>query len=80
MVKERIGKQVDALIFYADIKRIKRGYYLCEITRMVDNVQTYKDYDVTDLYIRKLEQTIRKEPAYWLWTHNRWKRKREVVE
>ena len=77
---ERIGKQVDALIFYADIKRIKRGYYLCKITRMVDDVQTYKDYEVTDLYIRKLEQTIRKVPAYWLWTHNRWKGKREVVE
>ena len=24
---EKIGKQVDALIYYADVTRVKRGYY-----------------------------------------------------
>ena len=27
-----------------------------------------------------LEETINRSPAYWLWSHNRWKRKREVAE
>ena len=27
-----------------------------------------------------LEDTIRREPAYYLWTHNRWKRTREEFE
>ncbi|WP_300726755.1 lysophospholipid acyltransferase family protein [uncultured Bacteroides sp.] len=71
---EKIGKQVDALIFYADVKRIKRGYYVCKLSRMVDDVKKYPDFEVTDIYIQLLEQTINQQPAYWLWTHNRWKR------
>ena len=27
-----------------------------------------------------LEETIRKEPAYYLWTHNRWKRTKEEFD
>lgn len=71
---EQIGKQVDALIYYAHMERIDRGHYRCTLTRMVDDVKRYADYDVTDTYIRLLEQTIRRKPAIWLWTHRRWKR------
>lgn len=31
----------------------------------------------TDIYFRELEQTIRRDPAIWLWSHDRWKRTRE---
>lgn len=71
---ERIGKQMDALVFYGEVERVKRGYYCCRITRMVDNIQKYPDFKITDQYMDLLEQTIKKEPAYWLWSHNRWKR------
>ncbi len=71
---ERIGKQVDALVFYADVERVKRGYYRCKITRMAEDIKKYGDYDITDCYMQHLEQTIRRAPSYWLWTHNRWKR------
>jgi KDO2-lipid IV(A) lauroyltransferase len=74
---ERIGKQVDALIYYADIKRIKRGYYHCEFKQLVSNVQELPDYEVTDIYTRQLEQMIKEVPQYWLWTHKRWKRTKE---
>lgn len=71
---EHIGKQVDALIFYADVECVRRGHYRCRITRMVEDVKEYKNYEVTDLYIRLLEQSIQRSPSFWLWTHNRWKR------
>lgn len=77
---ERIGKQVDALIFYGEVERIKRGYYKCKITRMVDDIQRYEDFEVTDIYAHKLENQIKTCPPYWLWTHNRWKRMRERVD
>ena len=25
------------------------------------------------MFAHELEQTIRREPAYWLWSHKRWK-------
>lgn len=37
----------------------------------------YSDYELTDLYARRLEEQIRQQPGYWLWTHKRWKRTKE---
>ena len=33
--------------------------------------------DGTECFARRLEQTIRREPPYWFWSHKRWKLKRE---
>lgn len=77
---ERIGKQVDALVYYAEVERPKRGYYRCRITRMVRDIRQYPDFEVTDLYMQKLEETIRRNPQYWLWSHRRWKRTPEEFE
>lgn len=74
---EKIGKQVDALIYYADVKRVRRGYYHCEFRRLTDDVRSVPDYGVTDIYIRHLQQMIVEAPPFWLWSHNRWKRTKE---
>lgn len=71
---ERIGKQVDALIYYAEVNRIRRGYYHCEFKPMTYDVKTIPDFELTDSFIRILEQMIKEQPAYWLWSHKRWKR------
>ena len=36
--------------------------------------------EITRRFFKMLEDTIRREPAYYLWTHNRWKRTREEFE
>ena len=74
---EKIGKQVDALIYYADVKRVKRGYYHCEFKPMTHNTKGVPDYQLTDQFTSLLEQMIKKNPAYWLWSHKRWKRTKE---
>lgn len=74
---EKIGKQVDALIYYADVKRIRRGYYHCRFVPLTHDVKSIPDYGVTDMYVRHLEEMIKNAPSYWLWSHNRWKRTRE---
>ena len=30
-------------------------------------------FEITDLFMKKLEAKIRKEPAYYFWTHKRFK-------
>ena len=74
---EKIGKQVDALIYYADITRVKRGYYHCRLKPLCDTPRQVPDFELTDLFTRELEQTIKAHPQYWLWSHNRWKRTKE---
>ena len=74
---ERIGKQIDAAIYYVRVERIKRGYYRGTFELMSLHPKEYPDYELTDMYARRLEEQIRREPAYWLWTHKRWKRTKE---
>ncbi|KAA6321937.1 Lipid A biosynthesis lauroyltransferase [termite gut metagenome] len=74
---ERIAKQTNLVVYYADITRPKRGYYVCEFRKLTDSPADFSDYEITEMYMRELEKTIIKEPQYWLWTHNRWKRTRE---
>lgn len=71
---EQIAKQVDALVYYAHVERVKRGYYRCTITKVTDDAKSWSDYDLTDAYFAHLASTIQIEPAYWLWSHKRWKR------
>ena len=74
---EKIGKQVDALIYYADVKRMKRGYYHCEFKLMTKDPKQVPDYELTDQFTHLLEKMIQDVPYYWLWTHKRWKRTKE---
>lgn len=74
---EQIAKQVGAVVYFTDVKRVRRGYYHCELKRMTVHPQDFSNYQLTDMYARMLEEMIRREPAYWLWSHNRWKRTKE---
>ena len=75
---ERIGKKVDAAIYYVDMERVKRGYYRATFRLMSDDVRSVPDYELTNRYMQLLEQTIRRQPAGWLWSHRRWKHKRQL--
>ena len=74
---EKIGKQVDALIYYGELKRIKRGYYHCELKPMTHDAKTIPDYQLTDKFTLLLENIIKENPSFWLWSHKRWKRTKE---
>ena len=67
----------DLLFYYADIKRVKRGYYHVEVKPLTLHPKELPQYRLTDMYIANLERQIREAPAYWLWSHNRWKRTKQ---
>lgn len=77
---ERIGKKVDAAIYFADICRTKRGHYHCTFRHITSEIKSYEDYRLTALYMEELEKIIRRQPHLWLWSHKRWKRNRKDVE
>ena len=75
---EKIAKQVGAVIYYGDVRKVKRGYYTCDLKPLIDvPVNEIPDWELTDLYTQKLESMIRETPEPWLWSHNRWKRTKE---
>ncbi len=75
---EKIAKQVDALVYYGDVRRVKRGFYTCEFKPMAEKpVKEIPDWELTDAYAHLLEEMISRHPNFWLWSHNRWKRTKE---
>ena len=77
---ERIIKHTRQAFFYGDVRRIKRGYYECEFKLMERHSENIPDYQLTEMYMKELEHTIRREPALWLWSHNRWSRTKEEFD
>lgn len=71
---ERLAAKFDMDVYYADIHRVSRGHYAAEIKLMTDDVKSLPECAITELYNQQLEQTLRRDPAYWLWSHARWKR------
>lgn len=74
---ERIAKQTNYPSFYIDVKRVKRGHYTCELIELSNNPKEMQEFELTEKYMRMLETTIQQAPAYWLWTHNRWRHKKQ---
>lgn len=76
---ERIAKKTGSLVFYLDIQKVKRGYYTGTVKLISDDPKNEPDFKITETYIREMEKSILRDPAYWLWTHKRWKWTREKV-
>lgn len=73
---EQLARKFDYPVFYLHIDRIKRGFYRCEcIPISLEPTQT-SVYEITETYTRILEKKIETAPEYWLWSHRRWKHRR----
>ena len=72
---ERIAKQHDIPVVFGKVVKIKRGYYKVVVDLISEFPNEYKNYQITDIYLKKLEKQIRELPEYYYWTHNRFKHK-----
>lgn len=77
---ERIAKQTGFAVVYLDMEKVKRGHYKGTVKLISDKPQDAPEFYITETYIREMEKTILRNPAYWLWTHKRWKMTRKEVE
>jgi len=77
---ETVAKKFDMSCVYLDIQRTRRGYYTVNIIPLTEHSANIPDFDITDIYMRELEKSIRRQPENWLWTHKRWKRTRQQYE
>ena len=71
---EAIGRKLNCQAVFLDVQKKKRGHYECTLVPLSDNCANEPQGSITTRYARLLEKRIVNEPAYWLWTHKRWKR------
>ena len=71
---EKYAIRYNLPLFYANMQRIKRGYYHVTLESIEENPTQCAEGEVTQKYMKRLEEIILDNPANWLWSHRRWKR------
>jgi KDO2-lipid IV(A) lauroyltransferase len=77
---EKLARSLDFTVVFMDIRRTGRGKYIGEIQMITREPKNTADHEITDHYIRLLEDSIRRQPDNWLWSHRRWKFNRITPE
>lgn len=83
---DRLAQQFNCAVLYVGIRRVRRGYYEVTFSELPDGqavaaatvLTEAQRYPVTEAFVRHLEADIRATPEQYLWTHRRWKHKREL--
>ena len=74
---EALAKQTGQAVYFLDIKKVKRSYYELDFILIAETPQDVPERGIVKEFARLTEKRIEEDPAYWLWSHNRWKHKRE---
>ncbi len=72
---ELIAKKMNYPVVYLRLNRIKRGFYELCAELLCAEPKHCKDGEIIELFNRRLEEDIIKQPQFWLWSHRRWKHK-----
>jgi lauroyl/myristoyl acyltransferase len=73
---EMLAKRYDLEVVFAKVKKVKRGYYEATFVPIANNPKSIPDYEITDAYLKEVEQQILEAPEFYFWTHKRWKHRR----
>ena len=76
---EKVAEKYDMAVVYFHIQKIRRGFYNLNIELLFDHTAGLPEHIITETHVRKLEEIIRKNPEYWIWSHRRWKHKKPAV-
>lgn len=74
---ERIARKFDTDVYYLDIRRESRGHYAARFELMAEKASHCEEFELTRMYFQQLEKSLHRQPQFYLWTHNRWKRTHE---
>ncbi len=75
---EKYAREYDYPVIYGHISKVKRGHYTFMFSETIQEPQTTSYGEITKRINHLLEKDIVAQPAYWLWSHRRWKHKRPV--
>ena len=75
---ERIARKFDYPVFFSEMRRVKRGFYEIEFTEIANPIDfpNLPMGEITERFVKILDNSIQKYPSDYLWSHRRWKHKR----
>lgn len=75
---ETLAKRLDMPVVFCKVKKVRRGYYEATFQTITESPKEFKNYEITDAFMRLVEKQIYESPEFYLWTHKRWKHKDSV--
>lgn len=75
---EVMARKMDLAVLFARVTKVKRGYYNLEFVPITTQGKSTAETEITRKFLDLTEALIREEPAYYLWTHRRWKHRHKV--
>jgi KDO2-lipid IV(A) lauroyltransferase len=76
----KIAQRTGYPILFASMRRISRGYYEVYFTPINTSSDTFAAPDhIIETYVQQVETAIHNRPWEWLWSHKRWKHKRQMA-
>ncbi len=76
---EKVAQKLGYPVIYVGIERVRRGQYLMRFEDLVPDPKSFEEGEISVTHTRRLEEDIQRLPAFWLWSHRRWKHKRPMV-
>jgi KDO2-lipid IV(A) lauroyltransferase len=73
---EKYAREWNYPVLFVSIEKVKRGYYTFYFETVTEHPREEPENYIIEATTRRLETEIISVPQYWLWTHKRWKRKR----
>ncbi|MFN7045282.1 MAG: lysophospholipid acyltransferase family protein [Flavobacterium sp.] len=77
---EMLAKRFDMNVIFLRTKKIKRGYYQASFEVLSEDVKSVPNYEITDKFLKLVEEQIYEAPEFYLWTHKRWKHIKEKAQ
>lgn len=72
-----IARKFNTVVLYLKITPIKQGYYTAHFEVITETPKLMSEEELIIAYFRRLEKDIKEKPEYWLWSHKRWKHKKD---
>ncbi|HLN20037.1 MAG TPA: lysophospholipid acyltransferase family protein [Bacteroidales bacterium] len=76
MGAEKIAERYDMAVMFFHIKKVSRGHYVLSPELLFEHTAGLPDHIITEAHVKRLEEIIKENPQYWIWTHRRWKHKK----
>jgi KDO2-lipid IV(A) lauroyltransferase len=77
---EMLAKRFDMNVIFLKVRKVKRGHYEATFEKLAENPRSVPDYEITDEFMRRVEEQIREAPEFYLWTHKRWKSPEKTIK
>ena len=72
------AKKYNMPILFMDVVKVNRGFYEATFKEITYNPRNFRNFNLTDIFIKMVEEQIYRKPEFYTWTHRRFKHRKII--